>query len=263
MSLLKLFFNSLEDTWIITVRNLKRYLRLPQLLFFSSVQPIMFLLLFNYVFGGALGQTTHIPGGKYIDFLLPGILVQMVMFGGVQTGIGLAEDMGKGIIDRFKSLPMSRLAVVAGRTLSDVLRNFSVILIMIIVGSLIGFRFQAGFLNACYMILFALLFGFALSWIFAFIGMSVKDSETAQLASFVMIFPLTFASSAFVSIQTMPSWLQAFVRNQPVTFVVEVARHFALGIPANGAVWKLSLWILAILIVFVPLAIRKYKNRNA
>jgi len=263
MNIFRLFFNGLTDTWIITVRNLKRYIRLPQLLFFSSVQPIMFLLLFNYVFGGALGLTTHIPGGKYIDFLLPGILVQMVMFGGVQTGIGLAEDMGKGIIDRFKSLPMSRISVVAGRTFSDVLRNFVVILIMIVVGSLIGFRFQDGFMNAVYMVVFALLFGFALSWIFAFIGMSVRDSETAQLASFVMIFPLTFASSAFVSIKTMPSWLQAFVRNQPVTFVVETARHFALGVPSGGAVWKLSLWIVAILIIFIPLAIRQYKGRNS
>jgi len=262
LSFISQSWNSLVDIWIITIRNLKRYIRLPQLLFFSSVQPIMFLLLFNYVFGGALGLSTRVPGGKYIDFLLPGILVQMVMFGGVQTGIGLAEDMSKGIIDRFKSLPMSRVAVVAGRTISDMLRNLTVILIMIAVGYVIGFRFQDGFLNAVYMILFALLFGFSLSWIFAFVGMSVRDSETAQLASFVLIFPLTFASSAFVPIKTMPSWLQVFVRNQPVSFIVEVGRHFALGVPADGSVWKIAIWSIAILVIFIPLAIRQYKKRT-
>lgn len=254
--------NSIADTWIITSRNLKRYVRLPQLVFFSSVQPIMFLLLFNYVFGGALGMSVSVPGGKYINYLLPGILIQMVMFGGVQTGIGLAEDMNKGIIDRFRSLPMSRLAVVAGRTLSDSFRNLVVIFIMIGVGTLIGFRFQAGFTSAICMVLIALLFGFALSWVFAFIGMSVHDSETAQLASFVLIFPLTFASAAFVPVSTMPSWLQVFVRNQPVTFVVESARHFALGIPANGATWKAIAWCAVLLVIFVPLSLWQYKRRS-
>ena len=261
-NMIERFFDSLDDTLIITVRNLRRYLRLPQLVFFSSIQPIMFLLLFNYVFGGALCGSTHVPGGKYIDYLLPGILIQVVMFGGVQTGIGLAEDMGKGIIDRFKSLPMSRLAVVAGRTLSDTLRNVVVTIIMITVGIIIGFRFQTGSIHALYMILIALLFGFSLSWLFALIGMTVKDSETAQLASFLMIFPLTFASAAFVPIATMPSWLQAFSRNQPVTFAVDATRHFAIGVPDGGAVWKLLIWIVAILIVLIPLSIRLYKKRS-
>lgn len=255
------FFDGFRDTWIITKRNLLRYLRLPQLLFFSSVQPIMFLLLFNYVFGGSLGASTAVPGGQYIDYLLPGIIVQMVMFGGVQTGIGLADDMGKGIIDRFRSLPMSRLAVVAGRTVSDAVRNVVVILIMIIVGMLIGFRFQEGFLNALLMVGIAVLFGYALSWVFAYVGMAVKDSETAQLASFAFIFPLTFASAAFVALETLPSWLQAFARNQPVTFVVESARHFALGVPDNGATWKALAWIAGLLIVFIPVALRQYKRR--
>lgn len=253
--------NLVRDTWIITLRNLRRYIRLPQLLFFSSIQPIMFLLLFNYVFGGALGGSTQVPGGKYIDYLLPGILVQMVMFGGVQTGIGLADDMGKGIIDRFRSLPMSRLAVVAGRTLSDAIRNLVVILIMVGVGYIIGFRFQHGFGPAVGMIGLGVLFGFALSWAFAYVGMLVKDSETAQLASFVLIFPFTFASAAFVAVQTMPSWLQVFARNQPVTFVANASRQLALGVPENGAVWKTALWALGILIVFVPLAVRQYERR--
>ncbi len=250
----------LRDTWVMTLRNLRRYVRLPQLLFFSSVQPIMFLLLFNYVFGGALGSSVRIPGIKYIDFLLPGILVQMVMFGGVQTGIGLADDMGKGIIDRFRSLPMTRVAVVAGRTFADALRNLVVIGIMIAVGYLLGFRFNSA-VDALGMVLMALLFGYALSWVFAFIGMIAKDSETAQLASFVFIFPLTFASGVFVPIQTMPSWLQVFVRNQPVTFIADAARALALGINEHGAIWKTIIWVVGLLIVFVPLAMWQYKRR--
>ncbi|HEV2412354.1 MAG TPA: ABC transporter permease [Candidatus Saccharimonadales bacterium] len=254
---------TLVDTWMSTKRNLYRYLRLPQLLFFSSVQPIMFLLLFNYVFGGALGGATHVPGGKYINFLLPGILVQMVMFGGVQTGIGLADDMSKGMIDRFRSLPMSRLAVVAGRTFSDAFRNLAVIAIMVGVGYLIGFRFTQGVGDALLMVFVALLFGYALSWVFALVGMSVRDSESAQLASFVLIFPLVFASAVFVPVQTMPSWLQVFVRNQPITFVAEAARHLSVGTPDGGATWKILLWCIGILAVFIPLALKQYTRRTS
>lgn len=254
--------NGLRDTWIITKRNLRRYIRLPRLLFFSLIQPVMFILLFNYVMGGALKSSIHVPGDKYIDYLLPGILIQMVMFGGVQTGIGLAEDMNDGIIDRFRSLPMSRLAVVAGRTLADAIRNTAVVLIMIGVGTLIGFRFTNGFAEALGMIGIAVLFGFALSWAFAVVGMTVKDSETAQLASFVLIFPLTFASSAFVAIQTMPKALQAFVRNQPITFVANAARQLSLGINENGAIWKAVIWSFIILAVFIPLALMQYKRRS-
>jgi ABC transporter DrrB family efflux protein len=251
----------LRDTSIITRRNLIRYIRLPQLLFFSSVQPIMFLLLFNYVFGGALGTSIHVPGGKYIDYLVPGILVQMVMFGGMQTGIGLADDMSKGIVDRFRSLPMSRAAVVTGRTLSDAIRNVVVILIMLTAGYAIGFRFQDGILSAVELVAVVVLFGFSISWAFALIGMSVKDSETAQLASFVFIFPLTFASTAFVAIQTMPDWLQAFVRNQPISLCVNAARQLALGVDGHGAVWKLLAWSIGLLIVFIPLSMAQYRRR--
>lgn len=251
----------LLDTWIITRRNLYRYARLPLLLFFSSVQPIIFLVLFNYVFGGAISSSLGDVGGDYINFLLPGILTQTMMFGAIQTGIGLAEDMGKGIIDRFRSLPMSREAVMAGRTFSDMLRNLLVAAIMLSVGTMLGFRFQNGIINAISMVGLILLFSFSLSWVFAFIGMTTGDSETAQLAGFVFIFPMTFASAAFVPLQTMPSWLQAFARNQPVTFAVQGARELALGIPSNGAIWKLLLWVLGILIVFVPLAVWRYKRR--
>lgn len=257
----KTLYYGIADTWTITKRNLNRYIRLPQLVFFSSVQPIMFLVLFNYVFGGALGSTTGVPGGKYINYLLPGILVQMVMFGGVQTGIGLAEDMSKGIVDRFRSLPMSRLAVIAGRTLSDAVRNLIVIIIMVAAGYLLGFRFQHGVGGALAMVGLAVLFGYALSWVFAFIGMSVKEAETAQLASFLFIFPLVFASAVFVAVQTMPKWLQVFVRNQPVTFIANAARHFALGIPDGGATWKVLAWIIGILVIFMPLSLWQYKRR--
>jgi ABC transporter DrrB family efflux protein len=255
-------YRDLRDTLIIAHRNLNRYVRLPRLLFFSIIQPVMFILLFNFVFGGALTGSISVPGGKYIDYLLPGILVQMVMFGGVQTGIGLAEDMSNGIIDRFRALPMSRMAVIAGRTLSDTTRNLVSMTIMISVGTLIGFRFHNGISGALLMMAIMLLFGFAFSWIFAFIGMAVKESETAQLASFVFIFPLTFASAAFVSVATMTDWLQVFARNQPVTMVVNAARHFALGMPSNGSVHIIAFWIIGILAIFIPLSIWQYQRRN-
>ncbi|HSX15005.1 MAG TPA: ABC transporter permease [Candidatus Saccharimonadales bacterium] len=250
----------LVDTVTITKRNLRRYLRLPQLVFFSSIQPIMFLVLFNFVFGGAIGLAAGVPGGKYINFLLPGILVQTIMFGGVQTGIGLAEDMGKGIMDRFRSLPMSRLAVLAGRTLSDTVRNLVVTAIMITVGFILGFRFQNGFFGAIGMVALTVTFGYAISWVFAFIGMKVKDAETAQLATFLFIFPLTFASAAYVPIETMPSWLQAFANHQPVTQVVNAGRYLALGAGSVSSVWRSIFWIIGIMIVFVPLSIREYKR---
>jgi len=261
MNLGKTIYHGVADTWTITKRNLYRYIRLPRLLVFSSIQPIMFLLLFNYVFGGAIGGAIHVPGGKYIDYLLPGILLQTILFGGVQTGIGLAEDMGKGIIDRFRSLPMSRLAVIAGRTISDMLRNLAVVVIMLATGFLLGFRFQNGLAGALGMIVLVLFFGYAISWAFAYVGMAVGDAETAQLASFFFIFPLTFASAAFVPVNSMPSWLQAFARNQPITFVTQGARQLALGLNSGGAPWKALLSALAIMVVFVPLSIWQYKRQ--
>jgi ABC transporter DrrB family efflux protein len=247
-----------SDTLAITKRNLLRYLRLPRLLVFSSIQPIMFLVLFNYVFGGAV--RTPVPGGKYINYLLPGLLAQVVMFGAIQTGVGLADDMSRGIVDRFRSLPMSRAAVMAGRTLSDTIRNLVVICIMLVVGSIMGFRFQQGFLEGLGMIGVLLLFGFAFSWIAALIGMTSGDTESAQLAGFLMVFPLTFASAVFVPTNNMPGWLQAFANNQPVTHVVTAARQLALGTPGHGAIWKIVLWCVGILIVFVPLATYRYKK---
>lgn len=253
--------NEISDIWTMTKRNLVRYTRLPQLLFFSSVQPIMFLTLFNFVFGGAIGSHGAAPGGKYINFLLPGILAQVVLFGAVNTGIGLADDMNKGIIDRFRSLPMSRAAVMGGRTVADTIRNLVVTSILLGFGTLYGFRFMNGILNAIIMVAIMLLFGFAFSWVSAVIGLTLKDPETAQLAGFLFVFPFTFASAAFLPTSTMPGWLQAFANNQPVTFVSNAAREFALGVPApDGTIMKLFLFLAAMFLIFIPLAIRQYKR---
>ena len=250
--------SELRDGLIITKRNIMRYIRLPQLIVISSIQPIMFLTLFNFVFGGALGAAA---GVDYINFLLPGIMVQTILFGALQTGIGLSRDLNAGIIDRFRSLPMSRSAVLTGRTTADLIRNTSTAMILLITGFAYGFRFQNGTLDAFIMVLMIVAFGYAFSWVAAFIGLAVKDEETSQLAGFLFIFPLTFASATFVPTDTMPGWLQAFANNQPVTFAVTSARHFALGTPSNGAEWKLLAWIVGILVVFVPLSIYTYKRR--
>ena len=250
--------SELRDGLIITKRNIMRYVRLPQLIVISSIQPIMFLTLFNFVFGGAIGAAA---GVDYINFLLPGIMVQTILFGALQTGIGLSRDLNAGIIDRFRSLPMSRSAVLTGRTTADLIRNTSTAMILLITGFAYGFRFQNGTLDAFIMVLTIVAFGYAFSWVAAFIGLAVKDEETSQLAGFLFIFPLTFASATFVPTDTMPGWLQAFANNQPVTFAVTSARHFALGTPSNGAEWKLLAWIVGILVVFVPLSIYTYKRR--
>ncbi len=242
------------DTWVITWRNILRNFRLPRLLFFSSVQPVMFLLLFNYVFGGAVGGR-----GDYINFLLPGVLVQTVLFGAIQTGVGLAEDMQRGVTDRFRSLPMSRIAHMAGRILADALRNIIVVGLMAAVGALIGFRFHNGTVLAAAAVALAITFGFAFSWVASLFGLISKDSETAQVLGFMWSFPLTFASAVFVPVETMPGWLQAFANNQPVTHAVEAMRALTQGGPMDS-VWKTLLWIVAIIAVSAPIAVRQYRK---
>src|SRR3989344_3189416 len=196
--------NFINDLLVMIERNLLCYVRLPQLLIFSTIQPVMFLLLFTYVFGGAI----HTGASNYIQYLLPGILAQSVIFGAIQTGVGLADDLQKGLIDRFRSLPMARSAVLAGRTLADVMRNIFVILLMLAVGYAIGFRFEGTAGDAFAAFALMLYFGFAFSWISATIGIAVKNTETAQVAGFIWVFPLVFASSIFVPVETMPTWLQ-------------------------------------------------------
>jgi ABC transporter DrrB family efflux protein len=246
------------DTLVLAKRNLLRYVRLPGLLVFSTIQPVIFLLLFTYVFGGAV-RGVHT---KYVDFLVPGILIQTVAFGSTQTGVGLAEDLQSGIIDRFRSLPMSRSAVLAGRTLADTLRNLIVVLIMVVSGYIIGFRFQNGLGNALLVVLVAVLFGFSLSWISAFTGVSSKNTETANVAGFVWIFPLTFASAAFVPVSTMPGWLQVFAKANPITNSVDALRALTLGGPVNHYLLYSFAWMIGIVVVFAPLAISRYKSRS-
>jgi ABC-2 type transport system permease protein len=251
-----------SDAVTMTKRNLLRYLRLPNLLVFSTIQPVMFVLLFSYVFGGAIAGALKLRGFRYdyIDFLMAGIFVQAVIFGSMQTGVGLADDLSKGLVDRFRSLPMARSAVLAGRTSSDTVRNVFVVLLMTAVGYAIGFRFHGGFVLAIAGLGIAVLFGLAFSWISAFIGMSVRDPESAQAAGFVWVFPLIFASSAFVPVQTMPSWLQAFARNNPITHTVNAIRALTQGGPVWHELWITLAWIIGILLVFIPLSVRRYRR---
>lgn len=245
---------AVTDAVVMARRNLLRIIRLPQLLVFATIQPVMFVLLFRYVFGGAI----HVAQGSYVDYLIPGVMVQTVVFGATSTAVGLAQDMSLGIIDRFRSLPMARSAVLAGRTIADLVRNIFVVLLMIVVGELVGFRFHNGFLPAVAAVGVALLLGYSLSWVFALVGQSVSDPETAQLAGFLPIFPLVFASSVFTPIASMPGWLQAFAKNQPITRVADTVRALTQGGPvATNLIWTLG-WCAAILAVFMPLAVRRY-----
>lgn len=248
-----------RDIFTITKRNFMRLLRTPQLLIFSSIQPVMFLLLFNYVFGGAVTRSGT-GTDTYINFLLPGILAQTAIFGSLQTGIGMADDLGKGAIDRFRSLPMSRAAVVAGRTFADVSRNVMVLVIMLIVGEIIGFRFHNGLGAGLLGLVMVLLFGYAFSWISLTIGLLVRDAETAQTAGFLWVFPLVFASSVFVPTATMPTWLRTFAENQPITQTVNAVRYLTENIGNSASVWHALWWSLGIIVVFVPLAVAQYKR---
>ncbi len=244
------------DAMVIARRNLIRIARTPQLLVFATIQPVMFVLLFRYVFGGSI----NVPGTTYVDYLIPGIIVQTVVFGATSTAVGLSQDMSNGIIDRFRSLPMARSAVLAGRTIADLVRNVFVVMLMLLVGTGVGFRFHNGFGPAVAAVLVALLLGYCLSWVFALVGLSVPDPESAQLAGFLPVFPLVFASSVFTSVGTMPGWLQSFAKVQPVTRAANTVRALTQGGPvATNLLWTI-LWSVAILAVFAPLAVRRYRK---
>jgi ABC-2 type transport system permease protein/oleandomycin transport system permease protein len=249
---------AVSDTLVITKRNLLAVTRIPEQLFFSTVQPIMFVLLFRYVFGGAI----HTSESSYVNYLMPGIFVQTVAFGAVSTSIGLAEDLQKGLIERFRALPMARSAVLAGRTTADLIRNIFVVIIMTIVGFLVGFRPTTGVLPYVAGVLLILLFAYALSWGFAIVGLSATNSETAQVVSFPLVFPLTFISSAFVSVSSMPSWLQGFATYQPVSVTITACRALMLG--GSTATWVIQsvAWTVGFLIVLVPLAVWRYRTRT-
>ncbi len=249
--------NTASDVAAMTWRNLKKYQRVPQLLVFSTIQPVMFMLLFTYVFGGAIST----PGIDYLSFLVPGVLIQSVVFGSSNTGVGLAQDLAQGMIDRFNSLPIARLAVLAGRTLADLARNIFVVLLMTGVAYAIGFRFQGSFGEVALALILAALLGFAFSWISAAIGVAVKDSETAQVAGFVWLFPLVFASSIFVPVQTMPDWLRIFAEHSPITYAASAVRALSLGLDPGQTVWYAVAWILGLLVVFIPLSVALYRRR--
>jgi ABC-2 type transport system permease protein/oleandomycin transport system permease protein len=244
-----------SDTFVITERNLVRLTRAPDLVLAFTVQPVMFLLLFVYVFGGAI-QT---PGYEYKDFLLPGIIVQNIAFGGFVTALGLNEDLKKGLIDRFRSLPMTRPAVLAGRTLADVVTNAFSVAVLLGTGLLIGFSFHASFVEIVAGFVLLLLFGYAFSWVFALLGLLVSSPEAANSLGFIAVFPLTFISSAFVPVDSMPGALAWFAEVNPFTIVVNAMRSLWVGAPAGNSVWGAFAWSFVILAIFAPLAVRRYR----
>jgi ABC transporter DrrB family efflux protein len=248
---------AVTDTLTITRRNLLVWMRVPAYLMFTVIQPVMFVLLFRYVFGGAI--PVHSPGG-YVDFLMPGIIGQSAAFATFGTAIALAQELKKGVIDRLRSMPMARSAVLAGRLVADTGRMLVTILILIAVGYAVGFRFANGWLAAVAMVVLATVFGLAICCISAYTGLAIGDEESVQAFGLIWLFPLTFLSSAFVPIATMPGWLQAFANNQPVTYVIDTMRALALGGPVVPSLWKSLVWLAGIFIVFLPLAVRAYRR---
>jgi ABC-2 type transport system permease protein/oleandomycin transport system permease protein len=249
-----------RDTLVLAERNLVRLPRNPDMLLAFTVQPIMFVLLFAFVFGGAIGT----PGYEdYIDFLIPGMIVQQIAFGGFATALGLAEDMGKGLIDRFRSLPTARASVLAGRTVADVVTNLLSMVVLVATGLVIGFRFEASAPEILLGVGILLLWGFAFSWVFALIGMSVSSPEAANGIGFTLVFPVTFISSAFVPVESMPAGLEQVADVNPVSVVVDAMRALWLGSPAGNSVWLAVVWSLVLIAVFAPLAVRKYRRASA
>lgn len=250
---------ALSDTLVMVKRNLLHIPRTPELLLDVTVQPIIFVLLFRYVFGGAIST----PGTSYVNFLMAGIFVQTIVFAAMTAGIGLSYDLKKGLIDRFRSLPMSRAAVVAGRTVTDLLRGMLAVTVMLVVGLLVGFRPEGSALGWLTGFGVVLLFGFALSWLGITVGLLLRTPEAVQAAMFIVIFPLTFASSAFVPTDTMPSWLRVFAQHQPITQLIDALRAFILGQPVGSHAWQSVIWSVAILVVFVPLSVTLYQRKTA
>jgi ABC transporter DrrB family efflux protein len=250
------FQNAFSDTVVLAARSLKRIQRQPDLLVGFTIQPVMFVLLFVYVFGGAIDTGPL----DYVDFLIPGIIVQSMVFGGFVTALGLAEDVKKGLIDRFRSLPMWGPAVVSGRILADVGTNVIQLVIMFTVGIIAGFRFNASFWEIVGGIALLLLIGYAFSWVFAFIGLTASSPEASNAYGFTILFPLTFISSAFVPPETMPDWLQSIAEHNPFSTMVDAARALFVGTEADGAVVGAILWSLAIIAVFSVLSVWRYRR---
>jgi ABC-2 type transport system permease protein/oleandomycin transport system permease protein len=250
---------AVTDTLTITRRNLLVWMRVPAYIVFTVVQPVMFVLLFRYVFGGAI--PVNVPGG-YVNFLMPGIIGQTAAFATFGTAIALAQELKKGVIDRLRSMPMARSAVLAGRLVADTARMLITILIIVAVGYAVGFRFSNGAAMAVCMVVLATVFGLAICCISAYTGLAIGDEESVQAFGMIWLFPLTFVSSAFVPIQTLPGWLQAFAKNQPVTNVIDTMRAMALGGPIETNLLKSIAWLAGIFIIFLPLAVRAYRKAS-
>jgi ABC-2 type transport system permease protein len=246
----------ISDTLVLAKRSLLRIPRQPDLLVGFTIQPILFVLLFVYVFGGAI-QT---PGFDYVDYLMPGIIVQSIAFGGFVTALGLSDDLKKGLMDRFRSLPMTRSALLTGRTLGDVVTNVFQLVVMFAVGFAVGFNFSSSAEEVIAGIALLLLIGYAFSWVFAFIGLSSSSPEASNAWGFTILFPVTFVSSAFVTVESMPGWLQPIAEHNPFTTMVDAARALFLGIPPGNSVWLAVVWTLAIIAVFAPLAAWRYRR---
>jgi ABC-2 type transport system permease protein/oleandomycin transport system permease protein len=239
-------------------RSMVTQLRDPQTAVFMLVQPVMFVLMFRYVFGGAIDT----PGTRYVDYLMPGIFVQTVAFAGITTAVGLATDLKTGIVDRLRSLPMAPWVVLAGRTLADTLRSVLVLLVMASVGFAVGWRPDGGPLRLLAAAGLLTLFGHALLWLYAVIGLRSASGEAAQAATFPLVFPLVFASSIFVPIDSMPGWLQAFAEHQPVSVTASAVRALCTGTPLGNDVWQSALWSLALIAILLPLAARAYRRAS-
>lgn len=251
--------HAIGDAVTMAWRNLLNIRRNPQLLVFATVQPVIFVVMFRYVFGGAI-QGSLPAGQSYINYLMPGVFVQTIVFGALTTAVGLADDLHKGLIERFRSLPMARSAVLVGRTLADLVRNFFVLILVCTVGFIVGWTIETNVWGLVGAFGIILAFAYSLSWLFAIVGLSVKDGETAQAVSFPILAVLVFASSAFVPVATMPSWMQPWARNQPVSVVIDAARVLTIGGPTSEYVIKAIIWVVVIVAVCAPIAIARYRK---
>ncbi|MFJ6212710.1 ABC transporter permease [Streptomyces sp. NPDC092296] len=261
----------LRDSWVVARRNLRRMTRIPEIVVFGLMQPVMFVLLFSYVMGGAIQVPGSGGGSSYREFLMAGIFAQTVTFATAGASAGIAEDMTKGLVDRFRSLPMARSAVLVGRTLADVVQTAFTVLVLAAVALVVGWRVHEGVLKALGAFVLLLLLGYAFSWIGALIGLSVRSPEAATSAGLIWLFPLTFLSNAFVPVTTMPGWLQAIAYWNPFSATVQACRKL-FGNPGvdTSHVWPMAhpveaslAWSLLILAFFSWLAVRKYRNAIA
>jgi ABC-2 type transport system permease protein/oleandomycin transport system permease protein len=252
---------ALHDGWVVAKRNLKHFTRKPRLLVFSTIQPVMFVLLFAFVFDGAVRGALPEGFGSYLAYVMPGIFVQSTTFRMTQTAVGLAEDLEKGVIDRIRSMPVARSAVLVGRTFADLVRGTAVILLMVAVGLLVGFDFERGVVRGIASIVVVGLFGYAFSWVFVYVALTVPGAESTQAAAFVLAFPLTFISSVFVPTRTYSvEWLAVIARNSPVTAAADAARGLAVSGPVTEPLVHTIAWSLALLAIFIPLSVARFRR---